>query len=164
MIILCNRARAEEGSKKNFERKIFCFVTQKLSDKIMVDGQLPLVTQKQGHTQDMGRTPHQAVTTCVPEKVLCPCPNPGDPPKWETQKERDQRKCHAQGLLACDATAYNICDLELCTSALLYYITASEYEVTKHSAIEKALGSSTGMMWPITQLKGNCRASLEPAS
>ena len=50
-MIMCTVLK--QVSIKNFERKIFYFVTQILLDKIVVGGQVPLMTQKQGHAQDM---------------------------------------------------------------------------------------------------------------
>ena len=48
---------------------MFYFATQILLDKKMVGGQVPLImTQKQGHDQDMGL--NRPVADRVPEKVL----------------------------------------------------------------------------------------------
>ena len=51
-MIICTSTKAG-FSKKNVKRKIFYFVTQILLDKIVVGGQVSLMTQKQGHAQDM---------------------------------------------------------------------------------------------------------------
>ena len=58
----------KQVSIKNFERTLFYFVTQILLDKKMVGGQVPLMTQKQGHDKDMGL--NRPVADHVPEKVL----------------------------------------------------------------------------------------------